>query len=147
MASALVMALLATNSRSGCSSCSFVFACLFIDVWFFGSWQMLVTKREASSPLYLAMACEEIRLWGNFELFPQLLHELPSALQGLFEYILHRLEKDLGRFGWQMGVEIWLSTQSTFWLFVLQLGGGAHVAAAVVRTCRADRPGVVGIVG
>ncbi|EDQ90252.1 uncharacterized protein MONBRDRAFT_7351 [Monosiga brevicollis MX1] len=51
----------------------------------------LLSKRGASSPVYLLAACEELRLAGRFENLDDLIQRLPSQLDGLYAQLFHRL--------------------------------------------------------
>jgi hypothetical protein len=54
--------------------------------------KLLTTKRDSSSPLYLAWACEELRQFNQFESLNQKIKELPIKMNLLVDYILKRLE-------------------------------------------------------
>ncbi len=57
----------------------------------------LLDHRGVSSPLYLNVALEELRLFGRFEqLLPQI-EGLAADVAGLFDQVLERLEQDHGR--------------------------------------------------
>jgi WD40 repeat protein len=57
----------------------------------------LVTKRDAGLPLYLVLACEELRVYGVFERVDDRIDALPQTTEALFEQLLSRLEVDHGR--------------------------------------------------
>lgn len=55
---------------------------------------LLVGKREAAYPLYLTVACEELRVAASFEGLTDTLRAMPPGVAGLFEQTLRRLEAD-----------------------------------------------------
>mmetsp|Transcript_13076 Transcript_13076/g.21445 ORF Transcript_13076/g.21445 Transcript_13076/m.21445 type:complete len:1525 (+) Transcript_13076:181-4755(+) len=55
----------------------------------------LVSKTDASMPLYLALACEELRVFGSFDRLSHRIHALPASVPQLFEDLLSRLESDI----------------------------------------------------
>ena len=59
--------------------------------------QLFQSKKEAGTPLYLAVACEELRTYPQFELILRRIADLPHHTPGLFEQMLERLEQDHGR--------------------------------------------------
>ncbi|MEK6323893.1 MAG: DUF4062 domain-containing protein [Acidobacteriota bacterium] len=56
----------------------------------------LLSKAEADNPLYLVVACEELRLFGEFERVTARIDGLPENTERLLEQVLERLEVDLG---------------------------------------------------
>lgn len=56
----------------------------------------LLAKAESDNPLYLIVACEELRLFGEFERVTSRVEQLPGETEPLFEQVLERLEVDLG---------------------------------------------------
>ena len=58
--------------------------------------KLLLTKREAGNPLYLYLACEELRIFGVYEEIGSFLKKLPTTVSGLLQEILSRLEEDHG---------------------------------------------------
>ena len=52
----------------------------------------LASKRDAPLPLYLSLACEELRVFGSFEGFKEQLQTLPATLDTLVLSRLARLE-------------------------------------------------------
>ena len=58
--------------------------------------KLLLTKREAGNPLYLLLACEELRMFGVYEEIGSFLKKLPSTTAGLLQEILTRLEVEHG---------------------------------------------------
>jgi len=56
----------------------------------------LLAKRESNSPLYLVVACDELRVFGDFEGVIQRITALPDEVPALFEQVLARLERDHG---------------------------------------------------
>ncbi|XP_052772400.1 telomerase protein component 1-like [Mya arenaria] len=59
--------------------------------------KLLVSKKEASIPLYLSLACEELRVFGVFEKITSKLKSLPHTVPLLLQEVLSRLEGDLGK--------------------------------------------------
>lgn len=59
--------------------------------------RVLLKKADAVSPLYLILACEELRMFGVFEQLSERIKALSAVLSRLMEEILHRLEIDHGR--------------------------------------------------
>ena len=58
--------------------------------------KLLLSKREANNPLYLHLACEELRVFGIFEQVTAFLKKMPPALSNLLQDILIRLETEHG---------------------------------------------------
>jgi len=56
----------------------------------------LMSKGESDNPLYLIVACEELRVFGEFERVMERIANLPDDISSLFEQVLERLETDLG---------------------------------------------------
>ena len=54
----------------------------------------LISKAEAGNPLYLKVACEEIRLFGQFELVTAEVQSYPPHIDGLMDRVLARLENE-----------------------------------------------------
>ncbi len=59
--------------------------------------KLLTGKREAASPLYLSLACEELRVHGKYETLSAKIKELPAKLNLLVQQVLARLETEYGR--------------------------------------------------
>ena len=59
--------------------------------------QMLLAKKESNKPLYLAVACEELRTFPQFEFISQRIAGLSDYIPDLFTEVLQRLEQDHGR--------------------------------------------------
>eukprot|EP00039_Didymoeca_costata_P011565 m.163197 g.163197 ORF g.163197 m.163197 type:complete len:2596 (-) comp15214_c0_seq1:1529-9316(-) len=57
--------------------------------------KLLTTKREAGSPLYLALACEELRLSGVFENLTEHIKQMSGSIESLFLDIIARLEREI----------------------------------------------------
>lgn len=57
----------------------------------------LIGKRGAADPLFLSVACQELRLAAGFENLSQRIRQLPSTLGELFQAVIGRLENDVGR--------------------------------------------------
>jgi hypothetical protein len=58
---------------------------------------LLLNKDELHSPLYLMVACEEMRIYGDFERVTSRIRTLPNDVAALFEQVLERLDRDHGR--------------------------------------------------
>ena len=59
--------------------------------------KLLVSKKQAANPMYLALACEELRVFGVFEKMTAKLKSIPHTMTQLLGEILERLEADHGR--------------------------------------------------
>ncbi|KAM9330793.1 telomerase protein component 1-like [Gastrophryne carolinensis] len=55
---------------------------------------LLVKKHSSANPLWLSLACEELRIFGVFEMLTKKIMELPDSLQGLLESIIQRLVQE-----------------------------------------------------
>ncbi|XP_068196133.1 telomerase protein component 1 [Antennarius striatus] len=53
--------------------------------------QTLIMKKGAVSPLYLHLACEDLRNFASFDKLKESLHDLPQSLSQLVNYSLDRL--------------------------------------------------------
>ena len=58
--------------------------------------QELTSKRESGSPLYLVLACEELRVFGVYESLGSKLRNLGGSVQALLVQLLDRLEAEHG---------------------------------------------------
>lgn len=58
---------------------------------------LLLSKGESDNPLYLIVACEELRVFGEFERVTERIKSLPGDVPVLFEQVLERLERDHGK--------------------------------------------------
>jgi hypothetical protein len=58
--------------------------------------RLLLSKDGSANPLWLSLACEELRLFGSFERVLQKIRELADDLPSLLEQILSRLEEENG---------------------------------------------------
>jgi hypothetical protein len=56
----------------------------------------LLAKEDAGTPLYLLTALEELRTLGGYGEITERIRQLPGRVQGLFSWVLERLEGDLG---------------------------------------------------
>ncbi len=56
--------------------------------------KLLLTKKEANNPLYLHLACEELRVFGIFEEVTTFLKKMPPSISNLLQEILDRLETE-----------------------------------------------------
>jgi len=57
----------------------------------------LLRKRESNNPLYLVVACEELRVFGEFERVSNRIERFPEDVAGLVDQVLERVEHDHGR--------------------------------------------------
>ncbi|XP_077984631.1 TPR repeat-containing protein DDB_G0287407-like [Glandiceps talaboti] len=56
----------------------------------------LVRKSESGNPLWLSTACEELRLYGNFDKLTSKIESLAGDLSGLLQQMLERVANDNG---------------------------------------------------
>ena len=56
--------------------------------------KLLVSKREANLPLFLSLACEELRVFGVFEQVSERLKTMAHTVSHLLQEVLQRLEGD-----------------------------------------------------
>ncbi|KAM4049079.1 telomerase protein component 1-like [Anomaloglossus baeobatrachus] len=54
----------------------------------------LLQKSSATNPLWISLACEELRVYGVFEMLTKKIIELSDTLQGLLESIIQRLVQE-----------------------------------------------------
>ncbi|XP_055874450.1 telomerase protein component 1-like isoform X1 [Biomphalaria glabrata] len=59
--------------------------------------KLLMLKKDAHNPLYLKLACEELRVFGVFERISDKLKSLPQTTAQMLQEILSRLEQDHGK--------------------------------------------------
>jgi telomerase protein component 1 len=58
--------------------------------------KLLTNKRDSTSPFFLTLLCEELRLHNQYETLNSKLKELPIKINLLIEYMLNRLETHFG---------------------------------------------------
>ena len=58
--------------------------------------KLLLSKKEATNPLYLYLACEELRMFGVFEEVTMRIKSMSPTITGLLQEILGRLEGEHG---------------------------------------------------
>ena len=58
--------------------------------------KLLLSKRDATNPLFLHLACEELRVFGIFEEVSSYLKSLPPTLPTLLQEVLVRIEGEIG---------------------------------------------------
>lgn len=58
--------------------------------------KILMSKREAGNPLYLHLACEELRMFGVFEEVTEYLRKMPATIAMLLQEVLNRMEMEHG---------------------------------------------------
>jgi len=56
--------------------------------------ESILTKTDATKPLYLKLACEELRVFSDFNLLNIRIGNLPETIPDLFAQLLQRLEAD-----------------------------------------------------
>jgi telomerase protein component 1 len=56
----------------------------------------LVSKRAAGLPLYLTIACEELRVFGSFEGLSSRVQKMGGTVFGIVKEMIVRLERDHG---------------------------------------------------
>lgn len=54
----------------------------------------LLQKSSSTNPLWISFACEELRVYGVFEMLTRKIIDLPDTLQGLLESIIQRLVEE-----------------------------------------------------
>ncbi|XP_059178831.1 telomerase protein component 1-like [Physella acuta] len=59
--------------------------------------KFLMLKKDAHNPLYLKLACEELRVYGVFEKITDKLKSLPHTTSQMLQEVLVRLEEDHGK--------------------------------------------------
>ena len=59
--------------------------------------KLLLSKKDAANPLFLHLACEELRVFGIFEEVSSFLKSLPPTLPNLLQEVLNRIEGELGK--------------------------------------------------
>ncbi|CAC5362199.1 unnamed protein product [Mytilus coruscus] len=58
--------------------------------------EILTDKPDAGRPLWLTVACEDLRVFGDFRKLTQKIRDLPIDMIGLLEVVLGRIVKDHG---------------------------------------------------
>ena len=56
--------------------------------------KLLLTKKDAANPLYLHLACEELRVFGIYEKVNAFLKKMPPTVSNLLQDVLLRLEME-----------------------------------------------------
>ena len=56
--------------------------------------EMILKKKESGKPLYLTILAEELRLFGEYERINEKIKGSAETIEGLFEQVFDRLEKD-----------------------------------------------------
>lgn len=64
---------------------------------FSGEMRVLLSKKESDNPLFLKLACEELRVFGIFEKIGERIKKISQTLPLLLQEILTRLEEDHSR--------------------------------------------------
>jgi len=59
--------------------------------------RVLLKKTDAARPLYLTVACEELRVFGVYEQLTEKIKSLPPQIPKLYDEVLSRIETDHGR--------------------------------------------------
>ncbi|XP_013407026.1 telomerase protein component 1 isoform X1 [Lingula anatina] len=68
-----------------------------VETGFNNQMKLLTSKREANNPLFLNLACEELRVFGVYEKITEKLKSLPHTVPLLLQEVLARLEQDHGQ--------------------------------------------------
>lgn len=58
---------------------------------------LLLKKHNSNNPLYLDIACEELRLYGNHIGVSYMISKLPDSIPLLLDSVIERLENDFGK--------------------------------------------------
>ena len=58
--------------------------------------KLLLSKKDSESPLYLKLACEELRMFGVFKEFYQHIQQLAQTVPQIIEFSLKRIEMENG---------------------------------------------------
>lgn len=53
--------------------------------------KVLLSHRGSALPMWLAVSCEELRVYGDFRSLSKKINTLPESLDGLVEEVLSRL--------------------------------------------------------
>ncbi|KAL5009468.1 hypothetical protein ScPMuIL_011773 [Solemya velum] len=59
--------------------------------------EILVNKEDAGRPLWLTVACEELRVFGEFRKLTQKTRDLPDDLPGLLKVVMQRIVNEYGK--------------------------------------------------
>ncbi|XP_076439571.1 TPR repeat-containing protein DDB_G0287407-like [Babylonia areolata] len=59
--------------------------------------EILVSKEDAGRPLFLCIACEELRVFGEFRKLTDKVQTLSDSLTGMVEIVLHRTVEEFGK--------------------------------------------------
>ncbi|KAH8877567.1 Telomerase protein component 1 [Schistosoma japonicum] len=57
---------------------------------------ILTQKRDANIPLYLKLACDELRLYSTYNQLDEKLKQLPDTISSLVEYVIKKVERECG---------------------------------------------------
>ncbi|CAG5115663.1 unnamed protein product, partial [Candidula unifasciata] len=68
-----------------------------VETGFGNQLKLLMMKKDAHNPLFLKLACEELRVFGVFEKISDKLKSLPHTTAQMLQEILKRLEEDHGQ--------------------------------------------------
>lgn len=58
---------------------------------------LLINKTAAVKPLYLTIACEELCIYGNYDMLTETIECMPPSVPDLLQQVLGRLEADIGK--------------------------------------------------
>lgn len=92
---------------------------------------MVLTKVDSSSPLYLSVAAEELRLFGIYELLTEFIRMMPEHVPALYAAVLRRLEA-------AHGVEVCRAAMSAI---VISGGLFEEEAAQIIALAKRQRAG------
>ena len=59
--------------------------------------QLLLSKKGTDNPLFLTMACEELRIFGDFDRLEQKIKDIADDVPSFLDQILSRLENEYGK--------------------------------------------------
>ncbi|KAL6066503.1 Telomerase protein component 1 [Balamuthia mandrillaris] len=59
--------------------------------------ESLMRKKDSCNPLYLVVACEELRVFGSFEKVKSKIQSMAETVPALFDQVLVRLEEEHGK--------------------------------------------------
>ena len=57
---------------------------------------LLISKRDACLPQYISLACNEVKIHGDFEELTKMIQHLPASKEQLLKQMVEKLEEDYG---------------------------------------------------
>jgi GTPase involved in cell partitioning and DNA repair len=79
--------------------------------------QILLNKKDAVNPLYLVIACEELRIFGIYEKLTEKVRQIADTTPALIEQVLERLETEHGRDLVKKSLSLIQCARNGNWLF------------------------------